>query len=264
MATRRPGLRRLLVLLVTIPFWTNLLIRIYCWVLLLRDEGLVNQTLQALHLTSAPITFLYSDGAILMGLVYANLPFMALPIYAALEKLDPRLVEAGYDLYAGRWAILSRRIVWPLARPGVLAGHDAGVGPYHRVVPRPGHSGWRPPSDDRQPDPATILDRARLVVRRGAVDDPDGAGAGLDDARRLAPCRPPGNADVSAKRAARILPRNAGEGDHAKHGGGGCRSLDLRDRIGGSTAKGLKRRLPPPSPAAVPLPRLRQGRMRHP
>ena len=121
MATRPPFLRRLLVLLVTIPFWTNLLIRIYCWVLLLRDEGLVNQTLQALHLTSAPITFLYSDGAILMGLVYANLPFMTLPIYAALEKLDPRLVEAGYDLYAGRRAIFAR-IVWPAARPGVAAG----------------------------------------------------------------------------------------------------------------------------------------------
>ena len=121
MATRSVRLRQLLVLLVTIPFWTNLLIRIYCWVLLLRDEGLVNQALQALHLTKAPITFLYSDGAILMGLVYSNLPFMALPIYASLEKLDPRLVEAGYDLYAGRWAILSR-IVWPLARPGVAAG----------------------------------------------------------------------------------------------------------------------------------------------
>ncbi|MCX8256484.1 polyamine transporter subunit; membrane component of ABC superfamily protein [Beijerinckiaceae bacterium RH AL1] len=121
MATRGPTLRRLLVLLVTIPFWTNLLIRIYCWVLLLRDEGLVNQALQAAHVTSRPITFLYSDGAILMGLVYANLPFMALPIYAALEKLDPRLVEAGYDLYAGRWSIFTR-IVWPLARPGVAAG----------------------------------------------------------------------------------------------------------------------------------------------
>ena len=121
MATRPPRLRRLLVLLVTIPFWTNLLIRIYCWVLLLRDEGLVNQALQASGLTKAPITFLYSDGAILMGLVYANLPFMALPIYAALEKVDPRLIEAAYDLYAGRAAVL-RRIVWPLARPGVAAG----------------------------------------------------------------------------------------------------------------------------------------------
>jgi spermidine/putrescine transport system permease protein len=121
MATRTPRTRQMLVLLVTIPFWTNLLVRIYCWVLLLRDEGLVNQLLRALHLTRAPITFLYSDGAILMGLVYSNLPFMVLPIYVALETIDPRLVEAAYDLYAGRATIL-RRIVWPLARPGVAAG----------------------------------------------------------------------------------------------------------------------------------------------
>ena len=121
MATRVTRTRQILVLLVTIPFWTNLLIRIYCWVLLLRDEGLVNQLLRALHLTREPITFLYSDGAILMGLVYSNLPFMVLPIYVALEKIDPRLVEAAYDLYAGRATIL-RRIVWPLAWPGVTAG----------------------------------------------------------------------------------------------------------------------------------------------
>ncbi len=121
MATRAPRTRQLLVLLVTIPFWTNLLIRIYCWVLLLRDEGLVNQLLQVLHLTHAPITFLYSDGAILMGLVYSNLPFMVLPIYVALEKIDARLVEAAHDLYASRATIL-RLIVWPLARPGVSAG----------------------------------------------------------------------------------------------------------------------------------------------
>ncbi|WP_158811575.1 ABC transporter permease [Beijerinckia sp. L45] len=121
MATRPPRLRQGLVLLVTIPFWTNLLIRTYCWVLLLRDQGLVNQVLQGSGLTQAPITFLYSDGAVLLGLVYASLPFMVLPIYAALEKLDPRLIEAAYDLYAGRWAIL-KTIVWPLAKPGAAAG----------------------------------------------------------------------------------------------------------------------------------------------
>ena len=120
-ATRSPRRRQILVLLVTIPFWTNLLIRTYCWVLLLRDEGLVNQGLHALGLTHQPITFLYSDGAILLGLVYSNLPFMTLPIYAALEKVDPRLIEAAYDLYADRRAVL-RRIVWPLARPGAAAG----------------------------------------------------------------------------------------------------------------------------------------------
>lgn len=118
-ATRPPRLRRWLVLAVTLPFWTNLLIRIYCWMLLLRDNGLVNQWLGALGL--GPLPLLYNDGAILLGLVYANLPFMVLPIYASLEKVDPRLIEAASDLYAGRTAIL-RHIVWPAARPGTIAG----------------------------------------------------------------------------------------------------------------------------------------------
>ena len=121
MATRTPRLREILVLLVTVPFWTNLLIRTYCWVLLLRDQGLVNLVLERLGLIKEPITFLYSDGAVLLGLVYSSLPFMVLPIYGALEKVDPRVIEAAYDLYADRAAIM-RRIVWPLARPGVAAG----------------------------------------------------------------------------------------------------------------------------------------------
>ena len=121
MATRPPHVRRWLVLAVTVPFWTNLLIRTYCWVLILRENGLLNQALQGLGLTGAPITFLYSDGAVLLGLVYANLPFMVLPIYAALERVDSRLVEAAHDLYASRGRILAR-LVWPLARPGVAAG----------------------------------------------------------------------------------------------------------------------------------------------
>ena len=121
MATRPARWRGILVLLVTIPFWTNLLIRTYCWVLLLRDQGLINAGLQGLSVTERPITFLYSNGAILLGLVYSFLPFMILPIYGVLEKLDPRTVEAGYDLYADRWSIFGR-IVWPLARPGVMAG----------------------------------------------------------------------------------------------------------------------------------------------
>ena len=121
-ATRPPVLRQILVLLVTIPFWTNLLIRTYCWVLLLRDQGLVNNVLIWLGLTKTPITFLYSNGAVLLGLIYSSLPFMVLPIYGALEKMDPRLVEAAYDLYADRWAIM-RKLVWPLARPGVAAGN---------------------------------------------------------------------------------------------------------------------------------------------
>lgn len=121
MATRPPRTRQVLALLVTIPFWTNLLIRTYCWVLLLRDQGLVNGALQSLGLTKAPVTLLYSDGAILLGLVYSSLPFMVLPIYGALERVDTRMVEAAYDLYADRRAIM-RHLVWPLAKPGIAAG----------------------------------------------------------------------------------------------------------------------------------------------
>ena len=121
MATRSPKTRQILVFLVTIPFWTNLLIRTYCWVLLLREQGVVNQLLLGSGLTSSPIAFLYSDGAVLLGLVYSSLPFMALPIYGALEKVDPRVVEAAYDLYADRAAIM-RHLIWPLAKPGVAAG----------------------------------------------------------------------------------------------------------------------------------------------
>ncbi len=70
---------------------------------------------------SAPLPLLYNDGAILLGMIYTFLPFMVLPIYATLERIDPRLIEAAYDLYANRIAVF-RRVVWPLARPGALAG----------------------------------------------------------------------------------------------------------------------------------------------
>ncbi len=121
MATRGPRLRQALVLLVTVPFWTSLLIRTYCWVLVLRDNGPVNKLLMASGLFRTPVTFLYSDAAVQLGLVYSSLPFMVLPIYGALERVDPRVIEAAYDLYAGRWAVF-RCIVWPLAKPGVAAG----------------------------------------------------------------------------------------------------------------------------------------------
>jgi spermidine/putrescine transport system permease protein len=120
-ATRPPRQRTALVILITIPFWTNLLVRTYCWVLILRDQGLVNGVMQQAGLTDAPITFLYSNGAILLGLVYSFLPFMILPVFATLEKLDPKLVEAAHDLYSRRRDVF-RHIVLPLAKPGLAAG----------------------------------------------------------------------------------------------------------------------------------------------
>jgi len=116
-----PERRRVLLFAVTLPFWINTLIRTYCWILILRDEGLANNLLRTMGAVSSPLPLLYNDGAILLGMIYTFLPFMVLPIYSTLERIDPRLIEAACDLYANRWAI-ARRVIWPLARPGALAG----------------------------------------------------------------------------------------------------------------------------------------------
>ena len=121
MATRPQRQRNAWVLLVTIPFWTNLLVRTYAWMLILRDEGLVNTLLMKLHVINAPLPLLYNGFAVGIGLLYSYLPFMILPVYATLERLDWRLIEAAQDLYAGRFQTL-RRIVIPLAAPGIIAG----------------------------------------------------------------------------------------------------------------------------------------------
>lgn len=113
--------RNLLVFLVTIPFWTNLLVRNYAWILLLRDTGLINEALISLGIISEPMTLLYTDLSIAIGLTYSFLPFMVLPIYASLEKIDFRLVEAAYDLYATRQQVL-RRVIVPLSIPGIVSG----------------------------------------------------------------------------------------------------------------------------------------------
>ena len=107
--------------LVMLPFWTSFLVRTYAWIFLLRDTGLFNTALQALGIIHAPLPLLYNDGAVLLGLVYGYLPFMVLPIYATLERLDPALVEAAADLGARPLATVFR-IVVPLSRPGIAAG----------------------------------------------------------------------------------------------------------------------------------------------
>ncbi|MCB1882538.1 MAG: ABC transporter permease [Geminicoccaceae bacterium] len=121
MATRAPKRRNLLVFLVTIPFWTNLLVRTYAWILLLRNNGLIDKGLHDLGLASGPLDLLYTPFAIMIGLTYTFLPFMVLPVYASLEKLDWRLVEAAMDLGATRVTAF-RRVVLPLSLPGVVAG----------------------------------------------------------------------------------------------------------------------------------------------
>lgn len=120
-ATRPPSQRNMWVFLITVPYWVNLLIRTVSMLFIIRDEGPLNSFLINLGLVDAPIRLAYTDFAIGLGLVYSYLPFMVLPIYAAIERFDFRLVEAGHDLYADRWTIL-RQIVIPLTKPGIIAG----------------------------------------------------------------------------------------------------------------------------------------------
>jgi spermidine/putrescine transport system permease protein len=120
-ATRPQATREVWVFLVTIPFWTNLLIRTFAMQQVIRNEGLINTALIWLGVIERPIQIMNTDLAILLGMIYVYLPLMVLPLYASMEKLDFRLIEAGYDLYASRWQVL-RRIVIPLVKPGIIAG----------------------------------------------------------------------------------------------------------------------------------------------
>lgn len=113
--------RNRLVLLVTIPFWTSFLIRTYAWMTLLRHDGLLNSLLLVLGLIRTPMEMLYTPGAVVLGLVYAYLPFMILPIYANAEKLDRSLLEAASDLGAGPVRSFFH-VILPLTSPGVAAG----------------------------------------------------------------------------------------------------------------------------------------------
>jgi spermidine/putrescine transport system permease protein len=118
----RAGKRKNLYLsLVILPFWTSFLVRTYAWMFLLRDTGLINTFLQKIGLIHNPLSLLYNNGAVVLGLVYGYLPFMVLPLYATLERLDHNLLEAAADLGARPWSTLTR-IVIPLCAPGIRAG----------------------------------------------------------------------------------------------------------------------------------------------
>lgn len=119
---RAPERRRnLLLLLVVLPFWTSFLLRAMAWIGLLADNGVVNNLLLGLGLVAEPVRLLYTDTALYLGIVYCYLPFMVLPLYANLVKLDPTLLEAASDLGARPWrAFLA--VVLPLSLPGILAG----------------------------------------------------------------------------------------------------------------------------------------------
>lgn len=113
--------KRPLLVLTVIPFWTSFLIRTYAWILILRSEGVINSALLSAGVIEAPLKLLYSDFAVLVGQVYGELPFMILPIYVALDRLDVRLLEAAQDLGANKfWTFV--KVTLPLSRPGLTAG----------------------------------------------------------------------------------------------------------------------------------------------
>ncbi len=120
-ATRPEKTRSLWLFLITIPFWTNLLIRTFAIMQVIRDQGIINNLLIKIGLIETPIEMLYTEFAIMVGMTYVYLPLMVLPLYASMEKLDFRLVEAAYDLYATRFKVLWN-IVIPLVKPGIVAG----------------------------------------------------------------------------------------------------------------------------------------------
>src|SRR2546423_1036403 len=114
-------LQGVLLLLVVLPFWTSFLIRVYAWINILQHDGLLNQALLALRIINAPISWLATDYAVFLGLVYSYFPFMVLPLYAALEKMDETLLEAAADLGAPPWRTFFGVTV-PLSLPGIIAG----------------------------------------------------------------------------------------------------------------------------------------------
>jgi spermidine/putrescine transport system permease protein len=120
-ATRPARKRSLWLFLITIPFWTNLLIRTFAIMEVIRNQGILNSLLIHINVIDSPLQILYTDLAILAGMLYVYLPLMVLPIYSSMERFDFNLVEAGYDLYASRWQTM-KYIILPLVRPGIVAG----------------------------------------------------------------------------------------------------------------------------------------------
>ena len=136
-ATKPPKTRVLWLFLITIPFWTNLLIRTFAINEVIRNEGLLNSFLLWAGLITEPLRIIYTDTAVFIGMAYVYLPFMVLPIFAAIDRFDMRLLEAGFDLYASRLQV-PRRVILPIVKPGIIAGSilvfTPSIGAY--VIPR--------------------------------------------------------------------------------------------------------------------------------
>ncbi|NKB36440.1 MAG: ABC transporter permease subunit [Gammaproteobacteria bacterium] len=121
MARAAPGWKNILLFLVILPFWTSFLLRVYAWMSILSTNGLINNSLMSLGIIEQPLKLLYTDFAVYLGIVYSYLPFMILPLYANLEKLNLDYMEAAADL-GGRPLIVFRDVTLPLSLPGIIAG----------------------------------------------------------------------------------------------------------------------------------------------
>lgn len=113
--------QNLMVMLFIVPLWTNFLLRTYAWMGLLRDQGIINEVLIGLGIINEPIQMLYTSGAVVLGMVYNYLPFMVLPIYSILVKIDKSLIEAARDMGANEYQVF-RKVIFPLSFPGVATG----------------------------------------------------------------------------------------------------------------------------------------------
>jgi spermidine/putrescine transport system permease protein len=120
-ARSKKKFRPLLLLLIILPFWTNSLVRTYAWIILLRTEGIINTYLMKLHLIAQPLQLLYNDGAVMIGMLYMMFPFMVLPLYSSIEKLDFSLLDAASDLGASPLKAFMK-ITLPLTKPGIMSG----------------------------------------------------------------------------------------------------------------------------------------------
>ena len=120
-ATRPSTQKNFWLFMISLPFWSNLLVRTFAIMMFIREKGFVNYILLNLDLIDKPLQIMFTPTAVWIGLVYAYLPLMVMPLYASMEKIDFRLIEAGYDLYASRWQVL-RKLIVPLVKPGIVAG----------------------------------------------------------------------------------------------------------------------------------------------
>ena len=191
-SNRPPHLQPLLILAVTIPFWTSMLVRTYAWIVILRETGPLASALDAIGVDAPQM--LNTRGATLIGMAYTFLPFMILPIYAAAERFDHRTAEAGLDLGATPGVVL-RRIVWPIRAAWRHRRLPAGVHPRHRCLLAARAARRRSLADDRQLDPTAVRGVKKLAVRIGAGDPPSGR-------RRNGPCH---GAPRSTRRSGRAV-----------------------------------------------------------